>query len=608
MDPPLLPLPPLGALPPLAIAPLSYLSYYRQCEDVLQGDYGPWVSAYAVGTATAPNPPATVRDIMLNTSDTVPKVFMMLVPGPNGTPVIKTFFRPQLYRGLPGVITSWDGLIFAFGTDLMPGNQITSVQFPTDAFHLTAEVRAPDVASMTDAWTANPQAQFLGPFDADAPNTILLRIRHLMIVPPSYVPLMLGTTLTPREAWLRLGTAICTDNRAESCKPALDWLIAAATLLPAVNGNNPQPSVLHQALAVPVPDHALATHRWSIVVADMPQIAGVTRTQDQAVMYALAAFQQSNAQHAAAAQLERADAKARKLPSSRFPATAHILMTVTDSISDATLPTFWHEIANSTKSESRNTLQASVDAACLLPGAATTSSFKVTKEHLEAYLGQKLFTRELDDLTQGLQLFRFAPGDADHARETLVRNNHYDLVQAGTANPSLADLQQLASTKVFIPSDHYELTTALQHHSIALDVYLGPDHRLCTYYRKWIGKIWINMHSKVKAFIRECYQDFPATAHAKFARWISLRMNSYLEALVTVGITASLPPLDEFKTIIALRMNSSLPTLPGSYLQPVQPVRAPIPARPVLRRLFPRNPNKPQPTLTASSILVQSPP
>jgi hypothetical protein len=324
---------------------------------------------------------------------------------------------------------------------------------------------------MTDAWTANPQAQFLGPFDADAPNTILLRIRHLMIVPPSYVPLMLGTTLTPREAWLRLGTAICTDNRAESCKPALDWLIAAATLLPAVSGNNPQPSVLHQALAVPVPDHALATHRWSIVVADMPQIAGVTRTQDQAVMYALAAFQQSNAQHAAAAQLERADAKAKNTPSSRFPSTVQNSMKVTDSISEATLPTFWHDIANSTKSDTRNTLQASVDDACQLPGAATTSTFTVTKDHLEAYLGQKLFTREIDDLTQGLQLFRFAPGDADHVRETLVCNDHYDLVQSGTANPSLADLQQLTSTKVFIPSDHYELSTALQRHSIALDVY-----------------------------------------------------------------------------------------------------------------------------------------
>jgi hypothetical protein len=590
MDPLPLPLPLLGEIPPLPIAPLTYLSYYRQCVDALQGDYGPLVAAYAVGNA---NTPASVRDFMLNTSDLVPKVFMMMVPGPSGSPVIKTIFRPQLYRGLPGVNTAWDGQIFAFGTDLMPGNQITTVQLPADAFHLTPEVRAPDVASMTEAWTLHPQAHSLGPFDADAPNTILLRSRYLMIVPPAYVTLMLGTSLTPREAWLRLGTAICTDNRAEACKSVLDWLIAAATLLPAANGQIPQPSVLHTAPTVPVPDLALASHRWNIVVADMPQLAGATRTQEQAVMFALAAFQQANAQQAAAAQLERADAKAPKLPSSKFPATVHLLKRVTGIDDERQLPEFWKQVSNCTKADTRNVLQYEVDQAAQAPGAATTSSFTVTKEHVDIFLGQRLFTRNIDDLTQGLQLFRFTPGNAAHTRETTVRNDHYDLVQSGTSNPSLSDLQQLSNTRVFIPSSPYELTTALQHHSIALDVYLGRNHFLCTYYRDWIRLHWVPMQDRVNQFIEEYYRAFPAEAYAKFARWISLRMNAALEDLVTYGIAADLPCLDEFKRIIDYRQDS-FPRLPDNYLQPGTPTRPPTSDRPLPLQSPPPVPPQPQ--------------
>jgi hypothetical protein len=111
---------------------------------------------------------------MLNTSDTVPKVFMIMVPGLNGTPVIKTLFCPQLYLSIPGVNTSWDGLI-------------TSVQFPADKFYFTPEVRAPDIATMAAAWATNPQATILGPFEANASNTILIRTRILMIVLQAYV-------------------------------------------------------------------------------------------------------------------------------------------------------------------------------------------------------------------------------------------------------------------------------------------------------------------------------------------------------------------------------------------------------------------------------------
>ena len=85
------------------------------------------------------------------------KVYLYLTPGAaNGPPLVKTVHRPQLYRSLPGRITPWDNRYFAFATDLQPGNQITTVILPEDAFYLTsANFYAKDLASMTQALTAN---------------------------------------------------------------------------------------------------------------------------------------------------------------------------------------------------------------------------------------------------------------------------------------------------------------------------------------------------------------------------------------------------------------------------------------------------------------------
>lgn len=127
--------------------PLSYAQFYRNSPDVLEGDYGAWMAGHATTAAIAP---AAVRDLMINTSDAVPKVYLYLTREPDThIPVIRTVFRPALYRALPGRPSSWDNKVYAFGTDLHPGNQITTVLMPADAFTRTsATALAPEAATM----------------------------------------------------------------------------------------------------------------------------------------------------------------------------------------------------------------------------------------------------------------------------------------------------------------------------------------------------------------------------------------------------------------------------------------------------------------------------
>jgi hypothetical protein len=559
-----------------AAATTTYINLYRGRDDPLQGDYVAWVGGHAVADG---NTPASVRDLMLGTPNSVPKVYLVLVTGTGGEPVVKTVFRPQLYPSLPGVVTPWNDCVFAFGTDLGPGNQITTVAFPADAFHLAAAVWAPDTASMADAWGAAPDARTLGPFIPNAPNTVLTRTRGLMVVPQPYVPLVLGATLTPREAWARVSTAIFNDNRVVSCAALLDWLRVATTVQPGVNGDAPVSPVLRAALVAPLPDHALAQHRWDLVLMDLPQLAALTRTHDQALLFAVAALQQSNTQQAAATLLDRSEARAPKLPSHKFPATVTTLQRVVGAATEQTLPTFWHDMANCAKSEYRLVLVAAFAARAMTPTASTPTPPPVTKEILECFTQQKLVSSNPDDLEDGLQLYRFVPGPEEHDRDTMVRNNLYDLMQAGDAAPSVSDLRSLASTKIFIPCDYYEVTTALQRHSLALDVYLGPTHPVCVYYRTWITAGWSRIESQVRQFIAQCYPGHSATAYARFARWISLRMNSYLGRLTDLGVDAMLPNLYQFGDLIMNRENT-FPPIPERYLvTPTPPRPLPTPVR-----------------------------
>jgi hypothetical protein len=193
-------------------------------------------------------------------------------------------------------------------------------------------------------------------------------------------------------------------------------------------------------------------------------------------------------------------------------------MKVTGAESEQELPTIWHDFANCSKAERRPIIAKSLEDASRRPDAATGSPPVVNKAILDFFLGMNL----PDELDQSFQLFRFVPGPASHVQETHTQNELFDLVYAGTTTPSLSDIQKLASTKVFLPTDHHGLTTALKRHSLAVDVYLGFQHPFFVFYRRWIERGWLDLHEPVIDFNALYYQDLPGTAlsFAKVARWI----------------------------------------------------------------------------------------
>ena len=124
--------------------PLTYKEKYEQDEDVLNGQYA---SLYTRFAANSGYPAIDIQQHVIASSNVVPKVFLFLTEK-DGGPVVATLHRPTRYEAHPVTTSSWDGKAFAFIDDLLPGNYIQMVEFPTNAFALCPEQVTPTLAGI----------------------------------------------------------------------------------------------------------------------------------------------------------------------------------------------------------------------------------------------------------------------------------------------------------------------------------------------------------------------------------------------------------------------------------------------------------------------------
>jgi hypothetical protein len=82
---------------------------------------------------------------------------------------------------------------------------------------------------MDELWGAEPDEDLLGPFEDKDALIRPSRRRHLMYVPPKYVPIVANRRLTPKESWFELVGTIRADGAEEDCMELIDWCALAAT-------------------------------------------------------------------------------------------------------------------------------------------------------------------------------------------------------------------------------------------------------------------------------------------------------------------------------------------------------------------------------------------
>ena len=83
----------------------------------------------------------------------------------------------------------------------------------------------PTIATLDDAFAAAAlDAETVGPYAIEDPDTDLAQSRHCVWVPPVYLPLVLGAWLTPQRLWntLRRGYPPERSYRLLRLPPRLD--------------------------------------------------------------------------------------------------------------------------------------------------------------------------------------------------------------------------------------------------------------------------------------------------------------------------------------------------------------------------------------------------
>ena len=583
---------PAAAATTAATPSTNYLSRYQTMPDVFNGDY---TTLFGPFSPTSCVTPEDLFETVVKSANTVPKVFLAQV-SINGDRKIVALHRPSYYEpDLADPAPQWDDKIFLFLGDLRPGSHfIQTVETPDSIFSLTDAQRVLNQASIDAAWAADQAVDILPALAATAANSEQVVTRRLFPVPWKYVPLVLGKSLSRREAWTTLSTAIAADNNQANCAPLLAWLRVASTSK-SRNVADPATHIGDLPTAFPpiVDDAQLDRHRWAILTRDIPALLSptpATSTSTEQVATILGAMRTDRATERAADEARRTAEKEDKLPSAtKYKTVARDWMAFASVATETQLPPVYQQLVNSDKSEHLTILRNAVTLRARSAGAATNQVPIVSKETKEMVLSARFGVEdhELHDLSLGCQPFTMGlfAGDA-HSKTIELRATQYDTMLNGLAAPTLGEQATFTTKEVRIPQDHFTASLMLASTSVQLDVLQGINHPFATAFRQFCLLHWPKIATTIHLAGR--YQpDLEQSVIPRIMRWIQTHMVSYCRELILVGSSTPLPPFSDITAMIAHQQYNLLPNIPANYLATLPPA-FPTPAAPYTpaERLF----------------------
>ena len=454
---------------PVQANTVYYRDYFADAsKDVFNGDYTNILEPYAVPVANAV-PAGDVRALAFNChSQNIPTAFLLMHNDDLRLHVYIQLDRFHQRAGLPA--TPWDDSTF-IGKGELHHNSHIMVRFRDEYFNRCNNTLVPDIATINAAYAADPNANILGPFNANDAGVLATRARRTCFVPPPYVPLFLAAPLSPREAWDAVYTQIVNDNKEAMCAPLLTYLRCAITT-PIANNS---PSIAVQPPVAPLPDATLSDRRRSIIEADFPtlnqQLVQLQQTQIAGQLGLLVAENRSARQaEAARRQLEKNKPPAQYLG----PVGTTRLLRYCQVVTAANFPTFWIEIARNPKSQHLHLLQWEINRvkeAVQEPDL----DFIATAPVLECCKSLLWEMTHPDAVNTGLNVFGLAE---QPVADALNEQQMYEMLHGDGASPSLVDATNLLKAKTGAPTMLYHARQQLRRFEILNKVLLGETHPL----------------------------------------------------------------------------------------------------------------------------------
>jgi hypothetical protein len=198
--------------------PTTYQDLYLRMPDTLNGVYAAYLTPFG---AESVEQPVALRDQVIATVNDIPKVFAIMQTNP--TPCIVFIHRPTRYA--PSLLGTqlWDDHIFGFQGDLLPRNQINTVEWPMNPFTWTVNMMVSTLATMDMAWVNVGGNDAIRPLGTNDPATEQLCAQFLCPVPHWCVQLCLCQSYMPRSFWTNIIRQVLQDQQGLDCAMLVNW-------------------------------------------------------------------------------------------------------------------------------------------------------------------------------------------------------------------------------------------------------------------------------------------------------------------------------------------------------------------------------------------------
>jgi hypothetical protein len=504
----------------------NYRTYQERYSDLINDTFNQDYAGVMGEFTLRGNPESKVRTAsankrILDTIDVMPHHYLLLTGDP-GDHIVTVIHRPSIFRVPMGAHSRIpDATVTAFIGDVIHGLTPTTVYWPDDAMQPTAVANIPTSVTLDAAFAGDPAIGMVGPFATGDAGTEAKATRKLAYLPPRYVPMAIGMTLTPRQAWERIGGAIRTGEHADTevvaCAPLLDWLKSSCTVHEDGDANTKS-----EAPSYPYPPEGdLIKHRADLIKLDLP---GLFPSQEGAMpgtrevvgaLNNLTEEQRLSRQEAN----QRTQQASEKTPTTYYGSATVVLNRYTHTSTVAALPPIYMVVAATTKKTERLVLQEEINAIARDLGLSACTP--ILTPGLAKKITQANFTHEdMDNLGEGIQPFVTCYRTLNDKSTVESRIQAYDTLVQG-AGAQLTDIYSLKDAdKVFLPLTILQVTYTLKSFRVLLHALLGHEHTFVVAYGEFIR----NWDQRMMHMEQRCTTpDIPA----KMVRWVQIKVSRW---------------------------------------------------------------------------------
>ena len=405
----------------------------------------------------------------------------------------------------------------------------------------------------------HPNAQTVGPYEANEDNVMEIRTRYSMIIPHRYVSLVLNTNLTPRQAWDRIYPALTRDNKVDECRPLLNFLKAALTL----HAPNNVQAVAREWPVLPRPPNAkLFAYFRQHLQTDLPDAFLPNRTPDATGTHQIAtavgqlADETRLSREADAARHTRKEA-GNTIQDIFGDVGVQNLMRLCHVLQGPALPDVYHRLATAPKKQRHGVLQDAITS--MAASLNVRQQLFVPPGLVDKVMNLEWTSPDPDDMSLGINpalVGQPTPAEQIQMAHHIALQHQLD---QGHASPSLADVQVLNTpATVRLAPDLHDALFTITSFWVYMQTLLGHHHL--------VTQAILDIKNDLELYQHTLRYSAPTNMGALVVRYVQRVLHFWASAQLATNIAQRWPG-EHIISLTAMGSHMWIIPIPAAYLR-----------------------------------------